>query len=137
MRRLSPALACLALLAWLPAAHAATQVYKWVDENGVTHYTDTPPKEGWQYEERVVLDATAVEPMPADAAAAASQAAKPTGPSMKGNCEIARKNVDTLTNSPVVTMDRDGDGASEALDTTQRAAELARAQDLVKVYCTE
>lgn len=36
----------LACLVALPFAAAAQQMYKWVDEKGVTHYTDSPPTSG-------------------------------------------------------------------------------------------
>ncbi len=36
---------CLAIAACLPA-FAAAQMYKWVDEKGVTHYSETPPPSG-------------------------------------------------------------------------------------------
>jgi hypothetical protein len=35
----------LSLLALLPLC-AAAQMYKWVDEKGVTHYSETPPPDG-------------------------------------------------------------------------------------------
>ncbi|HXF80615.1 MAG TPA: DUF4124 domain-containing protein [Usitatibacter sp.] len=41
MRTLVPA--CLVALSF---AAAAQQMYKWVDEKGVTHYTDSPPTSG-------------------------------------------------------------------------------------------
>ena len=34
--------ACIALLALLAASAAPAQVYRWVDEDGVVHYSDTP-----------------------------------------------------------------------------------------------
>jgi hypothetical protein len=38
------ALLGLALAAWIPAAIA--DMYKWVDEKGVTHYSESPPPDG-------------------------------------------------------------------------------------------
>jgi uncharacterized protein DUF4124 len=35
------AIACAVLFGWVACAHAAT-LYKWVDENGVVHYSDRP-----------------------------------------------------------------------------------------------
>ena len=34
----------LALVAVFFAGHASAQIYKWVDDNGVTHYSDTAPE---------------------------------------------------------------------------------------------
>jgi len=42
-RRISPAVALLALAFALAAAPAAAALYKWTDENGRTVYGDTPP----------------------------------------------------------------------------------------------
>ena len=38
-------LACLALTLAAPAALAAANFYKWTDEKGVTHYSESPPPE--------------------------------------------------------------------------------------------
>ena len=37
---------CLAFAAMMAFAVAAQTMYKWVDESGRTHYTDTPPPDG-------------------------------------------------------------------------------------------
>jgi glutaredoxin len=41
-RGLTPVLLC-ALLAFAFAAHAQTNVYRWVDKDGKVHFTDSPP----------------------------------------------------------------------------------------------
>jgi hypothetical protein len=58
------ALVCLALALALPAA---AQMYKWVDEKGVTHYTETPPPD---------RKSTKVEIRPSPPAARASDASE-------------------------------------------------------------
>jgi glutaredoxin len=40
---MKPLLAALGLLAFLFAAAAAAQLYRWVDKDGKVHYSDTPP----------------------------------------------------------------------------------------------
>ena len=39
-------LVCIGALAAPCAASAATEVYRWTDENGVVHFVDTPPADG-------------------------------------------------------------------------------------------
>lgn len=39
-------IALLLLLAGLPLAAPAQTIYKWVDEKGVTHFSETPPPDG-------------------------------------------------------------------------------------------
>ena len=41
MKTLVALMAVVTVLAWSAAAYG--QMYKWVDKNGRTHYTDTPP----------------------------------------------------------------------------------------------
>jgi Domain of unknown function (DUF4124) len=50
------------LIAFLPLT-AAAQMYKWVDEKGVTHYSETPPGEG-------KVDKVDIKPGPATSAPA-------------------------------------------------------------------
>jgi hypothetical protein len=52
-----------AVAAAFMAAPASAEVFKWVDEQGVTHYSQQPPPEG---------AGTIIEPNPAPAAPAAS-----------------------------------------------------------------
>ena len=127
-------LAVVGLVCFAQSALAAG-VYKWTDENGVAHYSDAPP-EGKQYDKinvrgKVEIEGAAEE-APAPAPVATAAPAKPTNQS---NCELARKNVATFKSDQGVLMDRDGDGTPEPLDDAARAAELARYEELVKLFC--
>ncbi|HUI99670.1 MAG TPA: glutaredoxin family protein [Usitatibacter sp.] len=44
--RLFACVAVVAMLAAMAAAHAATNVYRWVDKEGKVHFSDTPPAPG-------------------------------------------------------------------------------------------
>lgn len=46
-------------------AKTSTTVYKWQDEKGVWHVTDTPPPAGTRYQEQQYLHDTNVLPKPA------------------------------------------------------------------------
>lgn len=56
----------LCLLPALPGQAAGSRVYKWVDADGVTHYSQQPPPAGAaQVEQLQLKSAPAVEPSPA------------------------------------------------------------------------
>ncbi len=56
------AIACLVLL---PLAVAAQTMYKWVDEKGVTHYSETPPPDGGKAAKITVNPTPPSGPVPA------------------------------------------------------------------------
>lgn len=137
MRRIPSALAAMAIAAlFFGQARAATEVYKWTDENGVVHYTDAPP-EGSAYERLNMGGAGARAEAPPPEPEAVIEVPKPPAPTTQSNCQVARKNVETFAKSVSIRMDRDGDGEAEELDDVQRASELSRNQELVKLYCSE
>ncbi|MGQ0800413.1 MAG: DUF4124 domain-containing protein [Pseudomarimonas sp.] len=130
------------LAAWMLLTSTSTviakELYRWKDEKGVTHYSDTKP-EGAEFERR---DVTNDPPKPAGAAAAAATAegeqtevapASPAAPS--ANCLQARSNVEMLENSKEVKMDLDGDGTPEVLGVDAQLSQLNRQRELVKLLC--
>lgn len=133
-----PALAAL-LLVFATQAFAAGEVYKWTDEKGVVHYTETPPPDR-DFEKKKVDAAPAATPEAAAAPAPAaapqdgSQAAAPESP-IQSNCATARTNVDQLERNKDVRVDLNGDGQAEILTEEQHAAELKRNRALVEIYC--
>lgn len=137
MRRLRSALALLAAAAVLISnAQAATEVYKWTDEKGLVHYTDAPP-EGHQYEKLNLGSSRTLSEAPPPTPELPVEVPKVPQPVTQSNCEIARKNLNTFATNENISMDNDGDGKPEALDAAQRAKEVTRNQELVKIYCAE
>ncbi len=121
--KLSTALCGLLLLA--SSAAGATDLYKWKDANGVTHYTETPPT-GQRYETRRIDNSggTVIQ---------ADDGAKPTE---SADCTMARKNLEVLSGKGKVMQDSDGDGKPDTeLDASQREAQLGVAQAAIKAYC--
>lgn len=113
----------------------AAELYKWTDEKGQVHYTDTPPPAGVEHEARQVETAPDT---PADQTIAAQQAAakKQQDPaSENAACKTARANVQVLESSPQVAKDLDRDGTPETLTPEQHAAELQRERQLVELMC--
>lgn len=129
---------------------AAAQTYKWTDENGKVHFSDTPPAER-KAEQIKVRPA-----VPGNSAAAAKQpgwqaqleasrmrdlqaqrdkdAAERQAQADAANCLQARRQLDTL-NSQVPVYRVDKDGARQYLDDKDRPARISAAQERVDRYC--
>lgn len=144
--RSSSLFAALVLLVSAPLAsvHADDQVYRWVDANGVPHYSDSlPPDDVVSAREITVrgqpvaraVSETSTEEA-ADAATPATNAAS-IAASRKQFCERAKENLNTLQTSGDVMQDIDGDGIKDLLSAEQRDAERKRAQNAISFYCNE
>lgn len=121
----------LLLLLLLPAialpAAAADTLYRWTDEDGVVHYTDTPPS-GDDYDTRtIVADPPPPPPAPAQTPEQLAQAER---------CERLQANLATLQDNEQVRMDLDGDGESEPLSPEQRQQQVERTTNQIARLCT-
>ncbi len=139
----------VALLALLACDFAAAQAYKWVDENGRTHFSDTPPPER-------KADKVKIRPQaPADPQAVARQpdwktqlqesnmrnaqaqadqdAAERDRKLMERNCSAARSQLEAMQTSRVFR--RDEKGEKHYLEDKDRPAAIAAAQEQVSKYC--
>ena len=122
------------------SANAAKELYRWTDEKGVVHYSDTKPN-GTEFERREVaadpapIPAAAAEP-PSPAAAPVAEKPKPKAqPSPE--CLLARSNLDTLNTAESVSMDTDGDGEPEVLQGDARQRAVVGAYELAQQLCSE
>lgn len=85
----------LALLLTLLPARA--EVYRWVDDKGVTHYGDKPPKEGIKPVELPPLQTySPAESAPAPAPATRSESADPALPTQSSIRIVSPANDDTI-----------------------------------------
>lgn len=123
----------------LSSSVAAQQVYKWVDQDGTVHFTDSPPAESVKAE-RVVLRGnvsstiTEVE----QRGMSRDEIDLLYTPEQRANaCEQARANRTTLRNMPVVMKDKDGDGVPEELSDDEKAAEIERAEAQIDLLCVD
>ncbi|AOU98597.1 hypothetical protein BI364_12075 [Acidihalobacter yilgarnensis] len=124
-------------------AHAA--IYKWVDGQGVTHYSQTPPS-GQRYTQIDTPEGNGMQmPGPNPPTATGSPAPKvphaaPTKPTkiphLKQNCALANQNIKTLEMPRRVRVVKP-DGSVEWLDDAQRAQRLEQAKSFVKRFCTQ
>lgn len=139
MRRIFLIVILLALA--LPAA-AAGKYYKWVDQNGVTHYDTTPPKDQQTTEVRAsargatAADAAATEAT-TESEGEATAAAAPTSTADPQACESARANLQTLQTNPKIS--RVDPVTNQRVDLSQAEVDAAYTQaeqDIAK-YCEQ
>ncbi|MBB4132388.1 MULTISPECIES: DUF4124 domain-containing protein [unclassified Xanthomonas] len=115
-----------ALLLLVSAAAGATELYKWKDAKGVTHYTETPPPSGQRYEAR------RIDARSGTAAIAAADTATPES----AECTNARRNLELLSGKGEVSLGAGADGKpGTALDPEARAAQRNLAEAAAKAYC--
>lgn len=113
------------LLGWC-APLVAGELYKWTDENGVTHYSDKAP-EGQEFEERALPN----EPDAAPAEVPARAPPKQDSP----RCKQLRANLAVYQNNKNIEVDLDGDGKAEPLDEAGHQREMQKTRDLIAKEC--
>jgi hypothetical protein len=134
------------LIIALPARAA---FYKWVDEQGVTQYTEYPPPSGHYQEMRspepvndvdapqqpqtpVVRQNTNTPPPPApgadDQSLAKQQAAR------RQNCQLARERLSQLENHPRVRI-TGADGSVRVMGEEEKQARLVETRRMVAQMC--
>lgn len=141
MIRLPLLFVLLMLLATAASAQGETRIYKWVDEDGVTHYTQQPPPEG----EAVVVDpdtgtgSRARPSPPAESAgdnrgggdeAAASASDTET---IEDYCERLRERVALLAGDEPVRLREDD--TIVTLDDDARAERRGRLESQIAEHC--
>lgn len=145
MRR-SPIILATLLCAY--AACAAAAIYKWVDSQGVTHYSETPPPPEVQTQEVPIQAAPTAPAAPKEAAPEGEKAAPgaPAAPSAETDKEKLAKSravqcgqvQDTLKTlngpNPVYTSNSAGDQV--LLSNQDRAEAIERWKKLEDKYCT-
>jgi len=137
----------IALLGTMAAAQAA-DAYRWVDANGVVHYSDAPPPVEAKAElvhlpGTVKATGAAVpvtdEPAKADDSEEPGEK-KPPGvlassvQSAEKRCADARANLEVLQRSGPVGMDT-GTGKPQPLDDNARQRQIGNAQTIIATYC--
>lgn len=127
-------------LAW-PLAGSA-QIYKWVDENGVTHFSERPPHN---------TPATLIKPKTGHsepvfygtASSVSSEAAAPVAPEEEvvsqeeyheERCRVALRNMDTLRNFGRVKV-QGVDGEIRYLDEEEQRERLVSTQEIIDESC--
>ena len=142
--------ACCALLTALLAGQPAyAELYRWVDENGVTQYSDKPPPAGTPVETMEVRTAPA-DPAAAEAleetienvdalrderikAEAAKQLAKEEQAVKEENCRRARARLASYSVPNALIAQEDGSRTRVDEETRQRETQVAL--EMIEKYC--
>lgn len=145
---------CIALIAGLLicgsvcAQSEGTQVYKWVDRNGVTHYADKPNSpqaaRGVEVKVKQPLSSESPTPTPAVETTAQNDPTKNWESDENGNkippnrtsaCEVARKNLNVLTDQSQIALQTDAQGKPTVLEGAAKQNALKRANDDIALFC--
>ncbi len=131
------ALALLGLTLTLPAQ--AVSLYKWVDENGRVHYSQTPPEasaaesERIQVKDRNPYQSNLEEQRQGDETKpSTTNSAADVVITREKNCEIAKQNMETFKNSDRV---KQPDGKIITLSEEMRESKIKEMQALINAYC--
>ena len=129
----------------------AAKFYRWTDDSGVTHYTQTPPPEGVQSKEVRTLgpssdqdaelerlqqqrqQAEAVRQRQAKEQADAEQEVTAPDQATQERCEQHRKNLDELRNRPVVRTTDPDTGEVITLDDEGRQKMIEETMEALKL----
>lgn len=130
----------------------AKEFYKWVDDDGVTHYTVAAPKDRPSTLIRTQIGAGATKgnsraipasrALPGDETGSAPQAkakAKPEqAPQMTAvdpqRCAVAQSNIETLSNHARIKV-TDADGSIRYLTDEERNEKMAEAEAAIRESC--
>ena len=130
---------------------ALAKTYKWVDENGVTQYSSTPPPTG-DFEALKGPSKPAIDPAKAQGemdkrleafdkrkeeaenAKKESDAAAAKASQDKKNCALAKKNLNLLQTKVRIKI-KDKDGKIHYQTDDERTANIKRAKEAIKSFC--
>jgi len=125
-------------------------MYKWVDDEGMTHYTQTPPPDG--------IEAETLKPPPAIDSSEAIKDIKEKQKLLEmerekrrkrikekqreakeearreKNCQLARARLKSLTDRPRVLV-KQPDGTMVRATEEQRQKEIAESKEVIKEFC--
>lgn len=134
------------------------RMYKWVDDEGITQYSQSPPPKGYAKEiappplpsaTRKLNEADKEEPKPEaktkpkEATVGSDKQEGPTKKELaesealrKENCDAVKSNLDLYTNVGNKLIKTPG-GLYKRLTEVERQAKLAETNKLVKEFCTK
>ena len=116
--------------------------YKWVDQQGITQYTERPPKDGAY--EKITVHASGGEEVTGISAAQAANskeeiAASPLDEIAKvneSNCKVAKQNMEVLTNVARIKVS-DEKGENRILTPEEKQARLDETQRQIDIFCKD
>ncbi len=116
------------LLAGFGQALAADKIYKWTDDNGVVHYSATPP-------EGPDSESVSIRPGPPPPPATVDADLAPTEDSLRAaECTRSRARLQVLLDHQLVEIEQ-VDGTRTQLSADERTTEITRAEAEVARWC--
>lgn len=127
---------------------AQTRIFKWVDENGVTHYTAEPPEEASYAELGINMLESRVVSSAADEEAA-SENGEPAGDTLdteaaaameahealvSARCEEARNNLEALKSQTAILVTEDS-GKQRLIRQDERPQMIQEQEDFLDEWC--
>ena len=140
--------AVAASLVVCPLFSAAQKMYKWVDEKGITHFSETPPPDGSKGQQIEVKPIQSDRPynedwkqkdaeakaLRAKQGVADEQVRRQEASQRATKCRQAQKTVDTMTNyARVFRLNEKGERVW--MEDSEKSSELAEAKRDVSRYC--
>ena len=126
MRILPISILAVAVLAF--GAAQAADVYRWVDEAGVTHYADAPPNNKQYQRVNVRTGSVETDTAPADADAESTEAvqseAQAAAAARAERCRIAKQNLESLRSGFAMIPEEDGQPRRLTEEEMQQQLEL-------------
>jgi len=148
MNRLGPASAALALSLLMCGMPAQARIYKWVDDGGVTHYSQEPPPDGGAQ----IINTHAAPPSTAsgNGATGSADAGKPAkgkngdkgtsnsghAQSMADYCKNLRNQSQMLASDRRIKVKQD-DGTLTPLTGDARKKRQAKVESQIAQYCSD
>ncbi|WP_111643321.1 DUF4124 domain-containing protein [Marinimicrobium alkaliphilum] len=130
--------AALAALAILPAQ--AGEIYRWVDDSGVTHFTSQPPP--GRESTRIRTRTGQSEPVQRPAQSDPRERSEPITPRVEAQeqerdrerCRIAQQNLERLMSGARIQLE-DADGQRRFIDDDERQERATQAQQVIEEHC--
>lgn len=142
------------VLAWITCASWAASIYKWVDEKGITHFSEIPPTTQKAEEIRGPADPSAEaggkppaknwqeqetefrkRQLDRQEAARKQEESEREASGRKKQCAIEKRWLQKLQGAREV-YEIDEDGKRVPLDEKGRSTEIERSKKLIESYCT-
>ncbi|MEE2029303.1 hypothetical protein DIKCMJMK_03186 [Shewanella oneidensis] len=145
---LSAVLLSIVCMALLTPSVLASVIYTWVDENGVTHYSQQPPTQEQQKAQQLYSEDLEpskigyVAPVKTAAPAEISESEKSAAlikekdaKQAQAICENAKHNLDVLMTHTKLTRQEEGNNDPVAMTEEERLAAITENQQRITLFC--
>lgn len=121
------------------AGLASADVYRWVDKDGVTHFSEVPPEETTS-DFIPVGKANTFRALPVPSSSPSQGSSPANGSSTQENekvdydCDAARTRLDTYLNMPRL-LEQNEDGTTRRVPEDERQQQILQMQADIQKYC--